>query len=357
MEKFLKGDKNLFRIKNVTPELEHHLRELKLENHLFIESSGTGGQRKVYALSRDALLLSATDVNHLLEASESDRWMCPLPTHHIGGFSIELRAHLSNSHVDYFIKKWSPSQFYSELLEMKSTLLSLVPTQLFDLVSNNFIAPKELRAVIIGGDHLPSALAKKAIKLGWPIFHSYGMTEFCSQVATSKYSEDGIEILDNYELKIIDGLVAISSHKMFSSITLSTESGFETMPATSFCQDSFYLTKDRGIIEGNRITILGRADRLVKFKGHYLDLSKVEQTLSNILIESNLYNRAVLKYRTDERTGVKLTISCDNEAIRLAKEIEREIVEAFPILDNALHFNEIEQIQTTTLGKIHSSMT
>lgn len=336
MEQFLNGESNLYKIRNLSAKLKCYLNNLSYKSHLFIESSGTSNKRKIYALSKEALLTSATDVNNLLKISSSDRWICPLSHHHIGGLSILIRAHLSNSYVYNFNEKWSPSRFYKKIKEERSTLTSLVPTQLFDLINNNFSSPEQLRAVIVGGDKLPSVLAKRAIALGWPIYHTYGMTEFCSQIATSKYSQDGIELLPNAELKLINGLLAIKSKKMFTSITAEENGNFTTRPSEDFCNNDFYLTSDRAKLFDNKLFIYGRDDKLIKLKGHYLDISMVESELHNYLADIGQYGQASIAIEDDNRLGKKLILLYTPHLESSLDQLILDLENKFPILNGII---------------------
>ncbi|MCK5883213.1 MAG: AMP-binding protein [Bacteriovoracaceae bacterium] len=342
MEEFLAGKGNYYNILLPTVELQKHLESLKLKKHLFIKSSGTGSVEKVYALSLASLIENAKDVNALLHVTAIDRWMCPLTTYHIGGLSILIRAHLSSTPVDYYSKKWSPSAFYQELVTKKSTLLSLVPTQLFDLVTLGHRSPKDLRAVLIGGDSLPSELAIKAIKLGWPIYHTYGMTEFCSQIATSKYSKGSMELLSGFEVKEIEGRLAIKSSKMFTAITTYDGYDFTTLWSDQLCQDEFYLTQDRVKIHQNKIEIKGRVDKLIKLKGHFVDLEDVEKVLHNAMVKRELYHSAVLIIKKDIRLGSVPVILTLKETKDEVNKVQELITKKFPILSDILKVELVE---------------
>src|SRR4051812_33784725 len=60
----------------------------KLQAHVWLLTSGTtaaSGTRKWVALSKEALLCSATAVNRHLGANKDDIWFNVLPTFHVGG--------------------------------------------------------------------------------------------------------------------------------------------------------------------------------------------------------------------------------------------------------------------------------
>src|SRR5947209_7140162 len=99
-----------------------------LRRHVFVATSGTTGDVKLVALSKDAILASAAAVNVRLGAGRDDVWCCVLPTFHVGGLGIHARAYLSGARV--VTMRWDPQAF----VRAGSTLASLVPAQVHDLV-------------------------------------------------------------------------------------------------------------------------------------------------------------------------------------------------------------------------------
>ncbi|MEK7356812.1 MAG: AMP-binding protein, partial [Bdellovibrionota bacterium] len=166
--------------------------EGKFEAHVGIATSGsTGGSGSLVLLSKNALRASARAVNERLAATSADIWYKSLPNFHVGGLGILVRAHLSGAKVvEDESEKWDATGFHSKLEKSEATLLSLVPTQVFDLVREKLRSPSRLRAVIVGGGRLEESLRLAALDLGWPILPSYGMTEAASQVATAVSPDD-----------------------------------------------------------------------------------------------------------------------------------------------------------------------
>ena len=67
------------------------------------------------------------------------------------------------------------------------THISLVPTQLLGLldVRGGAPPPDTFRCALIGGAHAPADLIARALRVGWPVALTYGLTETTSQVATA----------------------------------------------------------------------------------------------------------------------------------------------------------------------------
>src|SRR5207244_12310235 len=99
-----------------------------LPGHVLVATSGTTGDVKLVALSKEAILASAAAVNTRLGARRGDVWCCVLPTFHVGGLGIHARAHLTGSRV--IGMAWDPHAF----ARTEATLASLVSAQVHDLV-------------------------------------------------------------------------------------------------------------------------------------------------------------------------------------------------------------------------------
>ena len=134
-----------------------------LKSHIYLFTSGFG---KVCLLSKQAFLESAQAVNRHIQSEKKDIWLICLPLFHVSGLSILARQFCAGFSVIKSSNPWEPKQFKKELKENKASLCSLVPSQLYDLVSQKIKAPKNLRALVIGGDSLSPFLYKKARELG-----------------------------------------------------------------------------------------------------------------------------------------------------------------------------------------------
>ena len=105
--------------------------------HIWLATSGSTVLKWV-GLSKQAILASAHAVNMHLQSDGSDKWALALPDFHVGGLGILARSYLSKAAVDNFKLdhqgKWEAQAFYDYLERKGSTLTSLVPSQLYDLV-------------------------------------------------------------------------------------------------------------------------------------------------------------------------------------------------------------------------------
>lgn len=247
--------------------------------HVWIATSGTTGSMRLVALSKQAILASARGVNAHLEASASDTWACVLPTFHVGGLGIYARAALTGSRVVAI--DWDARQFTRSAISERVTLASLVPAQVRDLVALREAAPPSMRAIVVGGGATPLDLYNDARALGWPVLPSYGMTEACSQIATAKGEDPELEILRHIEVRVED-----EERLAFRGPSLLTGYAFyDPRGRAAFTDpkvDGWFVSEDRGQVEGNRLRPMGRAGAFVKIGGESVDLARLDAILDSI---------------------------------------------------------------------------
>ncbi|HET7433189.1 MAG TPA: AMP-binding protein [Thermoanaerobaculia bacterium] len=308
-----------------------------LAAHVWIATSGTSGAMKLVALSKRALLTSAAAVNRHLESNAYDVWCCVLPTFHVGGLGIHARAFLSGARVETM--PWDAPAF-RELCELERvTLSALVPAQVSDLVNANLRAPASLRAIVIGGAAFAPELYTKARALGWPVLPSYGMSECCSQIATARGDDPSLVLLDHvFAREEEDGRLAFRSDALLTGYATFDRGFYDPKVA------GWFVSEDRGSVEGRTLRVLGRAGEFVKIGGESVDLQRLDRILFEIA-----GNDAALVAMGDERLGHVLHVA-------LASGEEAALVAAFN--ERVLPFERIRavhrvaEIPRTALGKL-----
>ncbi len=248
----------------------------KDERVVWFETSGTTGQRKRISLSKGALRTSAEAVNSWLGVSADSVWGLALPVRHVGGFGVVARAAIGDCKLRAFVGKWNAGIFAEWVGREGVSHVSLVPTQVHDLVAGGYRAPEKLKALVVGGGALASHLGQAARDLGWPVLASYGMTEASSQVATQSleclaapFAEGELEILPIWQARTSEnGLLEIKGGALFSG----------TMTGEKFVEreGEWFCTNDRVRVDGRHLIPLGRSDSMVKIMGELVDLEAVE---------------------------------------------------------------------------------
>lgn len=294
---------------------EKYRHQFSPEN-LWLATSGTtsntaaGRSGSLIVLSHDALEVSARAVNAHLQVSSQDRWGLALPLFHIGGLMVLIRAALGGIAVSRFDESWDVRSFHRWLGDARVTLLSLVPTQVFDLVEAGLKAPRGLRAVVVGGARLEPELFRRARDLDWPLLKSYGMTECGSQIATGTFVEpDVLRPLSHVEVRSSDGILELRSRALMSA---KIEVSGTIIRLTD---GEWFQTSDRGevidIAGQPALKIHGRVGDVVKILGELVDVARLNDILHSVLAETaaNRIGRGLkLKTESDLRTGASLTL-------------------------------------------------
>lgn len=321
-----------------------------LAGHIFVATSGTSQKPKWVAASKKAFLISAESVNRFLTLTSKDSWVNPLPHFHVGALGIYARAYLTGSKVYDFTNRWSAAQFCEYVKEVKGSIASLVPTQVYDLVTQELTSPSCLKYLFVGGGALSPALYQKAQNLGWPLLPTFGMTECVSQVATATLHDPALKILPHVSLKISEkNLLMIKSEALLTGY-------IENLNGKFFLKDpkneGWYTTEDMGIIEGIHLKILGRIGNIQKVGGEKVSQQKLEEILQEILLEKKLPLEAFVKLTPDERLGFAVHLIISEKISSFSEKIKKAFDETVLPYERIRKVEIIQQIPRNQLGKI-----
>lgn len=334
----------------------------RFAGQIWLLSSGTTANEnefKLVALSKRALICSAKEVNRHIEATESDTWFNVLPLFHVGGLSILVRAFLSGaSVVNGRIKKWSVTAFCQQLAESNSTLVSLVPTQVYDIVRSKINCPKKLRVAFVGGGSLSLELINEAKKLGWPLLPTYGMTEACSQVATALlpsidiFDVPQLHVLPHWQTKVDEETqqLLLKGPSLLSAY-LSINSQQTTLYPHS--PNEWFVTQDRVVLNKNIVSFLGRKGAKRKVLGELVDLNELQSKWNSLALKANLApsasvllaipdsrkeNSVVVVFEKSNFEQIQACVDCFNQSVLPYEKIT--------------HIYRVEDLPKTELGKI-----
>lgn len=286
-----------------TQECEHFSRMLEVgksqaaagETLIWLASSGSTGQfPSLIGLSKKGFLESASSVVRTFRLGSADSWALALPHWHVGGLAVLARAHLQGAKVFHWNEKWQAQNFFEYLVSHSCAVVSLVPTQLFDLVQLKLRAPKSLKLVFIGGASLDQSLCDQALSLGWPLVSSYGMTESSSMVAINDLRTlhpvnealrlGSFEVLPHWKAKLDteSSVLCLRGSGLFRiKVKLNVDS---SVAVESIPFDSWWSTSDRvQLINETQFFWLGRADDFIKIKGEGVVLSQVLASLRRMV--------------------------------------------------------------------------
>jgi O-succinylbenzoic acid--CoA ligase len=163
---------------------------------LVIATSGTSGTPKGVVHTHKSIAASGRATSAALAVDpDRDRWLCCLPTAHIGGLSVILRAMVTGTPVEVH-PQFDPDAVV-DAARRGATLTSLVTRALHQIPSDAF------RTILLGGAAPPLDRPANTVA-------TYGMTETGSGVVyqwppTSPDGRRRQEILDGCEVRIDTG--------------------------------------------------------------------------------------------------------------------------------------------------------
>lgn len=333
---------------HLAPEIFENLKKYDLRHHFILFSSGTtGGDLKGYAVSKEALFTNADAVNKHFKLTRSDVSGLSLPTYHIGGLSVLARADLlGNKVID--ARKWNPDSWAERMSDVSIT--TVVPTQMYDLVQRKMKPSAALRYIIVGGDLLSEGLKTEAMKLGWPVIRTFGMSEVCSQLASATHPEsDDLEVLPIHQVKTDENKRLLVKSEALFTLQFKMGANFEVQMAEELCdKDGFYKTSDRADIFGKTIRHLGRIGDEFKIAGHLVNFNTLRNELSTYLVKHHLFNQMEFSLQDDLRKGKKLVL------LSLQKVSEQALVEISRLIAPVKidEVQEVSSFERTALGKL-----
>jgi O-succinylbenzoic acid--CoA ligase len=279
-------------------------------------TSGSSGRPKIVAFTRDALLTSARAVNAFLGVTSNDIWLRVLPVFHVGGFQVEARAWAARAICLRRDERWDPRATAELCTKGRVSHISLVPTQVYDLVQAGLPAPPSLRVVLVGGGELRPALHARARALGWPVRTSYGLTEAASTVAVQADAEENgtrLTVLPHWQVSAdAEGILHLDGPALPAAVAAwSPDLGRHAWQSTA----PPLRTADRVHLDGRTLVFLGRADRVVKRLGELVDLAQVERALADAALACQAYGKVRLRCEADPRAGHRLVLECLDPAV------------------------------------------
>jgi O-succinylbenzoic acid--CoA ligase len=229
--------------------------------HTVIRTSGTTGAPKEVELTYANHLASASASAGSLGVEPEDRWLCPMPLHHVGGLNVLIRSVINHTAV-VLHARFDADRVRATLEAGEVTLASLVPTMLARLRAAGLRETPGVRAIALGGGPTPAELLDWALETGIPVVPVYGMTETCSQVVAGRPGRP----LAGVELEIAaDGEILVRGPMVARG---------------AIADDGWLHTGDLGRLdEEGRLHVLGRLKELIVTGGENVVPLEVEQVL------------------------------------------------------------------------------
>lgn len=319
---------------------------------VIFQTSGSTGEGKWLVLGKNELLASAAAVNSWLNVDGRSVWGLALPLCHVGGFGVVARAYEADCGLTEYEGKWDPARFCDWVEADCVTHVSLVPTQIHDLLVSGRKGGASLRAVVVGGGSLAAKAGQAARDAGWPVLASYGMTETCSQVATQRmdcleipFADCPLELLPIWEADVsAGGLLRLKGNPLFKGVLETGELHVR--------EGEWFTTSDRAEVSGRYIRPLGRVDSLVKVLGELVDVEAVEKRLIEYCGERLDGVEVAVVAMDDARNEHSLVAVFRGESLQA---IVDEYNKLAPGPERIARCCEVTDFPRTALGKIRRS--
>jgi O-succinylbenzoic acid--CoA ligase len=238
--------------------------------HCVIHTSGSGGAPKPVELTYGNQLWNAIGSGVRIGVAPSDRWLCCLPLHHVGGFAIVMRSALYRTGI--VLERFDPSGVAEAIKREPVTLISVVPTMLARLLDEGAELDR-LRCLLLGGGPCPQSLIDTALEAGAPVSPTYGLTEAASQVATMAPGETALRpgsagtpiLTTEVRIDAEDGTILVRG---------------PSVSAATVGEDGWLRTNDLGRLdEEGYLYVTGRADEVIVSGGENVSPEEVERVL------------------------------------------------------------------------------
>jgi o-succinylbenzoate---CoA ligase len=222
----------------------------------------TSGYAKAAVLGHDALAAATRASVARLGGRAGDRWLCCLPTHHVAGIAVLLRARALGGEAIVH------ARFDPEAVAAEDTVthVSLVPTMLTRLLDAR-VDVARYATILLGGAAAPQGLLERARAAGARVVTTYGMTETCGGCVY-----DG-RPLDGFEVRVGDGGRIRIRGPIARGYRLRDD-----LTGAAFV-DGWFVTSDLGRWEGGRLVVTGRADDVIVTGGENVDATSIARAL------------------------------------------------------------------------------
>tara|TARA_A100001015_G_scaffold24169_1_gene27318 strand:- start:18614 stop:19963 length:1350 start_codon:yes stop_codon:yes gene_type:complete len=306
----------------ITSTQKNHNLKLHTPSTIIL-TSGSSGNPKGAVHTLNHHLESAKASESILPISTSSCWYWNLPIHHVSGLSILFRVFLKKASL------YIPKKNEAFIIKSKISHYSMVTTQLIDFLTEFKSSPQKnhnIKAILVGGSHIPRYLLEESLKIKLPIYTTYGMTETGSQITTTKCSRKTIDYtgkpLPHLNIKLINNEICVAGKSLCLGYL---EKGVINKNIT---QNNWFHTGDNGIIEKGLLKIKGRKDKMFISGGENIYPEEIEQAILN----TKLVIAVKIKTIEDKRFGfVPIALLKSKKPIaKISEEIITELKKVLP---------------------------
>lgn len=227
---------------------------------LVVSTSGSTGTPKRAALTRAALIASATATHARLGGP--GQWLLAMPAHHVAGTQVIIRSITARRSpvLLNLTDGFDPTDLVDALAWMPPArrYTSLVPTQLQRVLDHDDGADALMAfdGVLVGGAATAPVLLQRAREAGVAVVTTYGMSETAGGCVY-----DGAP-LDGTEITLDDGRIGLSGPTVAAGYLGDPERTAAAFDLAPSGQQRFW-TDDLGELHNGALRVLGRRDDVI----------------------------------------------------------------------------------------------
>ncbi|TCV20660.1 o-succinylbenzoate--CoA ligase [Vibrio crassostreae] len=232
-------------------------------------TSGSTGNPKAVAHTLEQHLCSAIGLLDVFQFQGTDTWLLSLPMYHVSGLAIVHRWLAAGGCI-----KIGTGKLESDIEGCSHA--SLVATQLHRLLKGK--QALTLTHVLLGGSHIPEVLGLEAQQMGIETWLGYGMTEAASTVTAKPVDASSTAgyVLNHRQLKIENQRIYIGGD------TLASGYYHQGQLKPLVDEHGWFDSKDLGLLDGEQVSIIGRADNQFISGGENIHCEEIERALNQL---------------------------------------------------------------------------
>ena len=258
-----------------------NISSLKFEQQAtIIFTSGTQGKPRGVLHTNGNHYYSAIGSNQNITLDHTDCWMVTLPFYHIAGIAVLIRTLISGASC---LIPDTAKDFPGYINKYNVTHLSLVAAQLHRLLSTDSLieSTRSLKAILLGGSHIPPILIKRALESKLPVFSSYGSTEMSSQITTTTDKDLYINPASSGKILSHRDLIVDNKGEILVKGKTLGLGYFSGKDIISFVDENgWFHTGDFGYLDDNHnLIVSGRRDNMFISGGENIYPEEIEQQL------------------------------------------------------------------------------
>lgn len=322
-------------------------------------TSGSEGEPKGVVHTLRSMLTAATSSNAVTGFSDSDIWLLSLPVYHLGGLQILLRAAISGGQV-VALSAQDTDSLLAALTEHEITFMSLVPTQLQDLLAVTSLEKFKARSgkILLAGAPSSPELLDQIRKLQLCIIPCYGMTETAAHCTAlpapfslSKLQTVG-RALPGTRVTILDEADQPVPQGQKGRITIETPQlarAYLAMDGTQTMLRNPLHTADLGFFDSDGyLHIAGRADRVFISGGENISALEIENQIYKSGLVHTVAVVAIPHVRWGERPLLFAVLKENAQPAALEEWMDTEL----PALHRPEQIIYQDSLPLTAIGKI-----